>query len=140
MNETIKCLFFVCGLKKSPVIFSNVPVVLGFPSGYCWPALMMGRLLFCQKLNNKCVYIYFDVCQHVHTKRTQLRLAASGCTGIRDYFSRPAKILWHHMFVVAGVYKIEALFDFDKTSVCESDVGKIVLEIRNVRRNIFISC
>ena len=28
--------------------------------------------------------------------------------------SHPAKILWHHMFVVAGMYKIDALFDFDK--------------------------
>ena len=32
-------------------------------------------------------------------------------------------------FVAAGMYKIEELFDFDKTSDCESDVRKIVFEI-----------
>ena len=63
-------------------------------------------------------------------------------TGVRDYFLRPAKILpiMTSYFVAAGMYKIEELFDFDKTSVCESDVRKIVFEIGNVRRNIILSC
>ena len=59
------------------------------------------------------------------------RLAARGAYYWRTrlFFTPREDTIMTSYFVAAGMYKIEELFDFDKTSVCESDVRKIVFEI-----------